>query len=145
MRGSATAAAGSVCGTCRSPARRRCWCGRSAPGAAVHFHAIRLASTAVSDARRRVQQDTLGHRGRTADPLYGIRQLLLRTWANLTERGWERLRAGLAAGDPDGNVAAAWLARELLSEVYSARDLAHAKRRLTVFFQHAADARAETS
>ena len=36
-----------------------------------HFHAIRLASTAVSDARRRVQQDTLGHRGRTSDPLYG--------------------------------------------------------------------------
>ena len=56
-----------------------------------HFHAIRLASTAVSDARRRVQQDTLGHRGRTGDPLYGIRRLLLRTWANLNDRGWERL------------------------------------------------------
>ena len=80
-----------------------------------HFHAIRLASTAVSDARRRVQQDTLGHRGRTSDPLYGIRRLLLRTWANLNDRGWERLRQGLAAGDPDGHVAAVWLARELLS------------------------------
>ena len=44
------------------------------------------------------------------------------------------------AGDPDGHVAAVWLARELLSEVYTARDLAHAKRRLIVFFQHAADA-----
>jgi transposase len=105
-----------------------------------HFHAIRLASTAVSDVRRRVQQDTLGHRGRIGDPLYGIRRLLLRTWANLNERGWERLRDGLAAGDPDGHVAAVWLARELLSEVYTARDLAHTKRRLIVFFQHAADA-----
>ena len=105
-----------------------------------HFHAIRLASTAVSDVRRRVQQDTLGHRGRTGDPLYGIRRLLLRTWANLNDRGWERLRDGLAAGDPDGHVAAVWLARELLSEVYTARDLAHAKRRLIVFLQHAADA-----
>ena len=104
------------------------------------FHAIRLASTAVSDARRRVQQDTLGHRGRTGDPLYGIRRLLLRTWANLNDRGCERLRDGLAAGDPDGHVAAVWLARELLSEIYTARDLAHAKRRLIVFFQHAADA-----
>ncbi|MDQ3094377.1 MAG: transposase, partial [Actinomycetota bacterium] len=46
------------------------------------------------------------HRGRKHEPLYGIRQLLLTTWANLTERGWERLRAGLAAGDPDGEVAA---------------------------------------
>jgi len=105
-----------------------------------HFHAIRLASEAVNDVRRRVQHDTLGHRGRKHDPLYGIRRLLLRTWSNLNERGWERLRAGLAAGDPDGEVAAVWLARELLAEVYTARDLAHARRRLLVFFQHAADA-----
>jgi transposase len=104
-----------------------------------HFHAIRLASEAVNDVRRRVQQDQLGHRGRKHDPLYGIRRLLLRTWSNLNERGWERLRAGLAAGDPDGEVAAAWLARELLAEVYTAIDLGHAKRRLLVFFQHAAD------
>src|SRR4051812_48654667 len=46
--------------------------------------------------------------------------------ANLNDRGWERLRDGLAAGDPDGHVAAVWLARELLSEVYTARDPAHA-------------------
>jgi len=104
-----------------------------------HFHAIRLASEAVNDVRRRVQQNTLGHRGRKHDPLYGIRRLLLRTWSNLNERGWERLRAGLAAGDPDGEVAAVWLARELLSEVYTAHDLAHAKRRLIMFFQHAAN------
>ena len=105
-----------------------------------HFHAIRLASKCVDDVRRRVQQDTVGHRGRKGDALYGIRRLLLRTWDHLNERGWERLRAGLAAGDPDGEVAAVWLARELLVEVYDAVDLAHAKRRLIVFFQHAADA-----
>lgn len=105
-----------------------------------HFHAIGLASEAVNDVRRRVQQDTLGHRGRKGDPLYGIRRLLLMTWANLNERGWERLRAGLAAGDRDGEIAAVWLARELLSEVYIAPGLAAAKRKLIVFFQHAADA-----
>ena len=105
-----------------------------------HFHAIRLASEAVNDVRRRVQQDQLGHRGHTNDPLYGIRRLLLMTWRNLNDRGWERLRAGLAAGDPDGEVAAVWLARELLSEVYAASDLTAARRRLIVFLQHAADA-----
>jgi transposase len=105
-----------------------------------HFHAIRLASEAVNDVRRRVQQAQLGHRGRKHDPLYGIRRLLLRTWSNLTERGWERLRAGLAAGDPNGEVAAVWLARELLAEVYAAVDVAHAQRRLIVFLQHAAEA-----
>ena len=105
-----------------------------------HFHAIRLASEAVNDVRRRVQQDQLGHRGHKNDPLYGIRRLLLMTWRNLNHRGWERLQAGLAAGDPDGEVAAVWLARELLSEVYAAPDLAAARRRLTVFFHHAAEA-----
>lgn len=113
------------------------------PGAVLvvdHFHAIRLASEAVNDVRRRVQQTTTGHRGRKADPLYGIRRLLLMTWRNLNDKGWDRLRAGLAAGDPDGEIAAVWLARELLSDVYAANGLAHAKRRLIVFFQHAANA-----
>lgn len=32
------------------------------------FHAIRLASEAINDARRRVQHDTTGHRGRKGDP-----------------------------------------------------------------------------
>ena len=105
-----------------------------------HFHAIRLASEAVNDVRRRVQQATTGHRGRKGDALYGIRRLLLMTWRNLNQKGWDKLRAGLAAGDVDGEIASVWLARELLSEVYAAVDLAHAKRRLIVFFQHAAEA-----
>ena len=105
-----------------------------------HSHAIRLASEAVNDVRRRVQQATTGHRGRTGDPLCGIRRLLLMTWRNLNDKGWDRLRAGLAAGDVDGEIAAVWLARELLSDVYATVDLAHAKRRLIVFFRHAADA-----
>ncbi|MCY7301133.1 MAG: ISL3 family transposase [Ilumatobacteraceae bacterium] len=105
-----------------------------------HFHAIRLASEAVNDVRRRVQQATTGHRGRKGDALYGIRRLPLMTWRNLNDKGWDRLRAGLAAGDPDGEIAAVWLARELLSEVYNAHGLAHARRRLIVFFQHAANA-----
>ena len=34
------------------------------------FHAVRLAQTAIDDVRRRVRQDTTGHRGRKKDPLY---------------------------------------------------------------------------
>ena len=37
------------------------------------FHAIRLAGDALDQCRRRVQQDTHGHRGRTDDPLYRAR------------------------------------------------------------------------
>jgi len=62
------------------------------------------------------------------------------TWRNLNDKGWDKLRAGLAAGDVDGVIAAVWLDRELLSEVYANKGLAHRKRRLIVFFQHAADA-----
>jgi len=37
-------------------------------------------------------------------------------------------------------VAATWLGKERLREVYAARDLGHAQRRLVVFYQHRADA-----
>jgi transposase len=36
------------------------------------FHVVRLGFDAVDQVRRRVQQETLGHRGRAGDPLYGI-------------------------------------------------------------------------
>jgi transposase len=72
-----------------------------------HFHAIRLANAVVDQVRRRVQQATLGHRGRKHDPLYRIRKLLLTAAEQLTSRGRVRLRAGLAFGDPTGEVAAA--------------------------------------
>jgi hypothetical protein len=87
-----------------------------------HFHAIRLANRAVDDVRRRVQHDTLGHRGRKGDPLYRIRRLLLRAGGRLGQRGFDRLMAGLAAGDPDGEVADAFVAKEHLRDFYAARD-----------------------
>jgi len=62
------------------------------------------------------------------------------TWRNLNGKGWERLEIGLAANDPDGEIAAVWLASELLSEVYVANGQSHARRRLIVFFQYAANA-----
>jgi transposase len=92
-----------------------------------HFHAIRLANLVVDQVRRRVQQATLGHRGRKRDPLYRIRKLLLTAAEQLTGRGRARLRAGLTAGDRFGEVAAAWQGKELLRAVYAAADLAAAR------------------
>jgi transposase len=105
-----------------------------------HFHAIRLANAAIDDVRRRVQNETEGHRGRTGDPLYGIRRLLLVGHERLNQRGWSRLTAGLAAGDPHGEVGAALLAKELLRETFAAVDHDHARRRLVAFYQWCADA-----
>lgn len=105
-----------------------------------HFHAVRLANKAIDDVRRRVQNDTLGHRGRRGDALYGIRRLLLVGAERLSERGRSRMMAGLAAGDPDGEVAAAYLGKELLRELYAAEDLAEAQRRLAAFYRWCAEA-----
>jgi transposase len=102
-----------------------------------HFHAIKLANTVVDQVRRRTQQATLGHRGRKRDPLYRIRKLLLTAAEQLTSRGRVRLRAGLAAGDPGGEVVAAWQGKELLRAVYAASDLARARAALERFYRWA--------
>jgi transposase len=103
-----------------------------------HFHAIKLANTVVDQVRRRVQQATLGHRGRKPDPLYRIRKLLLTAAEQLTQRRRARLRAGLAAGDPAGEVAAAWQGKELLRAIY-ATDGTPAARAALERFYHWAD------
>jgi transposase len=102
-----------------------------------HFHAIRLANLVVDQSRRRTQQATLGHRGRKRDPLYRIRKLLLTAAEQLTERGWVRLRAGLATGDPTGEVAAAWQGKELLRAVYAAAGMPAARAALERFYRWA--------
>jgi transposase len=102
-----------------------------------HFHAIRLANVVVDQVRRRVQQATLGHRGRKRDPLYRIRKLLLVAAEQLTSRGRARLRAGLALGDPTGEVAAAWQGKELLRAVYAAVGMAAARAALGRFYRWA--------
>lgn len=100
-----------------------------------HFHAIRLANVVVDQVRRRVQQATLGHRGRKRDPLYRIRKLLLTAAEQLTGRGRTRLRAGLSAGDPTGEVAAAWQGKELLRAIYASDGRTAARAALERFYR----------
>ena len=101
------------------------------------FHAIRLANMAIDDVRRRVQNDTLGHRGRKGDPLYGIRRLLLRANERLSDHARSRLEAGLAAGDPLDEVLDAWLAKEALRHSYAADTMVEAARRFDAFVREA--------
>jgi transposase len=104
-----------------------------------HFHAVALANRALDKVRRRVQNDTLGHRGRRDDPLYRIRRVALVAAERLDQRGWERLIAGLELGDPDGDVAAAWLAVQLFRKVYAAGNKGAATAALNRFYQHCRD------
>ena len=55
------------------------------------FHVARLAGDALEKCRQRVQQDTLGHRGRSGDPLFRARRTLHTGEDLLTDRQRERL------------------------------------------------------
>ncbi len=97
--------------------------GLDAPEVVVDaFHVVRLGNVMVDEVRRRVQQETLGHRGHQHDPLYGIRRLLLTGEERLSERGRQRINAGLAAGDRYDEVWYAWVIKEQLRAVYRAGD-----------------------
>ncbi len=72
--------------------------------AADPFHVVRLGNTALDEVRRRVQQRTLGRRGRKHDPLYRARRLLVSASEKITDSGRVRLRGLLDAGDPHGEV-----------------------------------------
>ncbi|WP_399500183.1 transposase [uncultured Actinomyces sp.] len=56
------------------------------------FHIVKLAGDAPGEVRRRVQQDTTGHRGRKGDPLYLVRNLLRASRHKLTPCQQERVR-----------------------------------------------------
>ena len=100
------------------------------PGAtqvADPFHVVTHANAKLDEARRRVQNETLGHRGRKADPLYRIRRLLTKAEERLEEHGREKLLGLLRAGDPHGEVATTWHAKEAVRELYAHGDEATAR------------------
>jgi transposase len=55
------------------------------------FHLVKLANAKLDEVRRRVQNDTLGHRGRKTDPLYRCRRLLTRADERLDDKGRTKL------------------------------------------------------
>ena len=86
------------------------------------FHVVRVGNRCLDKVRRRVQNETLGHRGRKHDPLYRIRKLLLAGDERLDDRGRNRMLLGLRVGDPHDEVLGAWLAKESVREVYLTDD-----------------------
>ncbi|MDN5746903.1 MAG: ISL3 family transposase [Nocardioidaceae bacterium] len=83
------------------------------------FHIVKLGTAAVDECRRRVQQETLGHRGRKGDPLYGIQNLLRAGAEKLTEKQWTRLEKAIDTR-PDEHLAVyvAWTCAQQLRSAY---------------------------
>ena len=98
--------------------------------AADPFHIVRLANQAITGCRQRTQNETTGHRGRTGDPLYGIRKLLLTGAERLDAQGLQRLQSALDQGDPYDEVADCWTAKEKVRSVFKTRDPQQATARL---------------
>jgi transposase len=86
------------------------------------FHLVKLANSKLDECRRRVQNETLGHRGRKDDPLYRARRLLTKAHERLDERGEQKLRGLLDAGDPRGEVRTCWHAKEIVRSIYDITD-----------------------
>ena len=95
------------------------------------FHIVKLAGDAPGEVRRRVQQDTLGHRGRKGDPLYQIRLLLRASRDRLTKHQQERLRAAFTADKAHISVEVAYHCAQQVRDVFHQTTPAQGRRLLT--------------
>jgi hypothetical protein len=84
------------------------------------------ANTKLDECRQRVQNETMEHRGHKSGPLYRCRRLLTKAEERLSEAGKDKLLGLLRAGDPRGDVATMWEAKEAVRELYSHADPARA-------------------
>lgn len=92
------------------------------------FHVVKLGITVIDEVRRRVQQETLGHRGRKGDPLYGIQTILRAGAEHLTERQQARLAKAIAADPAHEEVHVAWQVAQRLRSAYTATNLTAGRR-----------------
>ncbi len=90
------------------------------------FHVVRLAGDALDRCRQRVQQDTLGHRGRAGDPLYKARRTLHTGASLLTEKQHARLEAVFAI-EEHVEVEATWGIYQRIVAAYREPDKKKAK------------------
>ena len=81
------------------------------------FHVVKLAGDALDRCRQRVQQKTLGHRGRSQDPLFRARRTLHTGRDLLTEKQHARLNA-LFAVEEHVEVEATWTIYQRIVTAY---------------------------
>jgi transposase len=94
------------------------------------FHVVALAGAKLDLCRQRVQQDTLGHRGRSGDPLYRVRRTLRTRHALLTDRQRTRIEAVFAAEEHVA-VEVTWWAYQQIIAAYADQDRQRGKTLLT--------------
>jgi hypothetical protein len=88
------------------------------PACWTPFHVVKLDLNCLDDVRRCVQQDTIGRRGSTGDPLCGIRRVLRRRCDRLSTNARCRRQTGLPVGDPTRETTLAWTVVQDLMALY---------------------------
>jgi transposase len=97
------------------------------------FHLVLLANNMLTEVPQRLTQEIKGRRGRTTDPVWADRRLLLRAGETLSDRGRARLRQVFDLDDPTGKLQTAWNVKEQLRALLrtgSLQNAAAAKARL---------------
>ncbi len=85
------------------------------------FHVVQLAVKAVEDVRRRVARTRYGRRGRSGDPEYGVKGLLVRNLEHLSPDQFAKIIDVLDRDRYGQEIAAAWIAKEKLRDVPNLR------------------------
>ncbi|WP_410176120.1 transposase [Rhodococcus ruber] len=94
------------------------------------FHVVALAGAKLDLCRQRVQQHTRGHRGRSGDPLYGVRRSARTRQELLTGRQRCRLEA-VFAEDRHLLFAVTWRVYQDVIDAYADHDRRRGKKKLT--------------
>ena len=97
---------------------------RMLPGAQIAvdlFHVVPLAVKMTGDVRRRVVRGKYRRRGRSGDPEYGIKNLLVRNLEHLSPAQFAKVTGALQADAAGQEIAAAWIGKEKLRHVLNLR------------------------
>lgn len=94
------------------------------------FHVVALAGAKLDLTRQRIQQATCGHRGRTGDPLYGVRRTLRTRLPLLSGRQQGRLEA-VFADDAHLAVQVTWSFYQRIIAAYAHPDRRRGKTMMT--------------
>jgi transposase len=97
---------------------------RMLPGAQIAvdlFHVVQLAVKMTGDVRRRVVRGKYRRRGRSGDPEYGIKNLLVRNLEHLSPAQFAKVSGALQADAAGQEIAAAWIGKEKLRHALNLR------------------------
>jgi transposase len=97
---------------------------RMLPGAQIAvdlFHVVHLTIKMTGDVRRRVARGKYGRRGRSGDPEYGIKNLLVRNLEHLSRAQFAKIMDTLQANAAGQEIAAAWIGKEKLRHALNLR------------------------